>query len=128
MRTTTVNREREMARLTLDADHRDQELLCVRVPVFNKMEHGVISGSNDDESDDRREKDHVNNDLGNSQISRGKCDASRKVFQSRVLPYSDYGFFACESLSEGKKKPSISTECLLEQLSGAFFECVKTVC
>jgi hypothetical protein len=48
-------------------------------------------------------------------------------FCHRVLPYSYYGFFAGKSLSGGKEKPSTSPECAPGQLSGLFFEGIKTV-
>jgi hypothetical protein len=49
------------------------------------------------------------------------------AFQHRALPYLYHGFFACESISGREEKSCTSTKWLPGQLSGSFFECVKTV-
>jgi hypothetical protein len=49
------------------------------------------------------------------------------AFQHQVLSYSDYGPFADESLSREKEMARTLIRCPFGQLSGSFFDGVKTV-
>jgi hypothetical protein len=52
-------------RFRADVGHKGRERVCVRVPAFNKIEHGARCGPNEGESDDQYDGSQADSDLGN---------------------------------------------------------------
>jgi hypothetical protein len=82
LRATTASLGNERARLISNVGHKGWELICVRVPGFNKIELGARSYLNEGQSNTWYNKGHIHHDFGNWRISRRRYDPTRGCFNT----------------------------------------------